>query len=143
MITLKHLLQKAFMPSNVGPCSAHAYEPDMMIEYTPNNKAVFINCETGKKLDRGKPQMWLVPLDAVKAVAELMTKALEKYPDKDNWRKIVNGEERYINALLRHLEAIQAGEEIDKETGLPHSYAIGANALFYLSHYLKRTDDKS
>lgn len=91
------------------------------------------------KYDKGKPQMWLVPMSSIKAVAELMTKALEKYPDKDNWKKIDNGEERYLNALLRHLEAIQEGIDIDEETGLPHAYAVGTNALFYLYHYLKRT----
>lgn len=90
------------------------------------------------KYDALKPQMFLVPLKSIKAVAELMTKALEKYPNKDNWKHIENGEERYLNALLRHLTDIQEGEEIDRETGLPHAYAVGANALFYLYHYLKR-----
>lgn len=96
----------------------------------------------GAKLDTGKPQMWLVPLESIRAIATLMTKALDKYPDKDNWKKIENGEERYLNALLRHLCEIQEGIDIDEETGLPHAYAVGANALFYLYHYMKRQDDQ-
>jgi len=95
----------------------------------------------GTKLDTDKPQMWLVPMESIKAIAVLMTKALTKYPDKDNWKKIENGEERYLNALLRHLCEIQEGVDIDEETGLPHAYAIGANALFYLYHYMKRHDE--
>lgn len=97
----------------------------------------------GNKFDGGKPQMWLVPLESIRAIAILMTKALEKYPDKDNWKKIDNGEERYLNALLRHLTDIQEGIDIDEETGLPHAYAVGANALFYLYHYLKRQDEQN
>lgn len=93
---------------------------------------------TAKKYDGDKPQMWLVPLESIKAVAVLMTKALEKYPDKDNWKKLENGEERYLNALLRHLTEIQEGNDLDEETGLPHAYAVGTNALFYLYHYMKR-----
>jgi predicted membrane chloride channel (bestrophin family) len=77
-------------------------------------------------------------MESIKAVAELMTKALEKYPNRDNWKNIDNGEERYLNALLRHLVEIQEGKEFDSETKLPHAYAVGANALFYLYHYLKR-----
>lgn len=92
----------------------------------------------GFKLDNDKPKMSLVPLDACKAIAELMTWALQKYPNKDNWRSIENGEERYFDSMLRHLEAIQSGVDVDPETGYPHAYAVGANALFFLSHYLKR-----
>lgn len=98
--------------------------------------------DEGTKLDTGKPQMWLVPMESIRAIAILMTKALDKYPDKDNWKKIDNGEERYLNALLRHLCEIQEGIDIDEETGLPHAYAVGANALFYLYHYMKRQDEQ-
>lgn len=94
------------------------------------------------KYDALKPQMMLVPLESVRAVATLMTKMLEKYPDKDNWKKIDNAEERYLNALLRHLTEIQEGFDIDPETKLPHAYAVGANALFYIWHYLRRVDEQ-
>lgn len=57
-------------------------------------------------------------------------------PDKDfirtgahNWRK-GHDYSRITNSLQRHLNAFQAGEEVDPESGLPHVDHILCNALF-------------
>jgi hypothetical protein len=47
----------------------------------------------------------------------------------DNWRGGIQYT-RIISAIHRHLAAIQEGEDIDPESGLPHVYHIGCNVQF-------------
>lgn len=94
---------------------------------------------TRVKQDSGKLRYDLMPFDALDKVAEVLTYGIKKYPKpEENWR--VNSSKkdikRYEAALLRHYSAMSQGEEIDKESGLPHIAHIATNALFIIA--LKR-----
>jgi hypothetical protein len=88
----------------------------------------------GMKFDRGKTQYSLVPPRALHDLAEVMTYGADKYAP-DNWRKVDDPENRYYNALMRHLEAYRRGEGVDPESGLPHLAHVMANATFLLEFY--------
>jgi hypothetical protein len=84
--------------------------------------------------------MGLLPLDAVQAVAQVMTFGANKYA-AHGWRSLDNYEERYTGALLRHLTAVQSGEDIDEESGLPHLAHAACNSIFLLAKYLEDKED--
>jgi hypothetical protein len=65
-----------------------------------------------------------------------MMKAIEmnKYP-KDNWKKGLKVSNCF-DSTMRHLLALQRGELIDPEDGLPHVGGLLANAMF-ISFMLK------
>ena len=73
----------------------------------------------GKKYDCGKVRMDLVPLDVVENIGKVLTYGAQKYSD-NSWQNLPDFWKRYKAALLRHLTAIDKGELIDPESGLPH-----------------------
>lgn len=76
----------------------------------------------GTKLDDGKPRVGLVVTDfaaALLAVAKVATFGAQKYSDH-GWRQVPNAEQRYNDAMYRHLLAYARGEEHDLESGQPH-----------------------
>ena len=78
----------------------------------------------GFKLDMGKLRFDLVPPEAIKEIAKVMTKGCEKYPP-NNWKKVDDLKNRYLAALYRHLNAWQLGENNDPDTGISHlSHAL-------------------
>lgn len=77
--------------------------------------------------------MELLPLAALESVAAVLTFGANKYA-ADGWKSLENAEDRYTGAMLRHLTAIQEGEETDPESGLPHISHVACNALF-LTHF--------
>ena len=81
------------------------------------------------KYDGDIPMMNLVPLSSVYAVAEVMTFGAKKY-SPNGWKSVPDAVNRYTAAMLRHMTAIQDGEEIDEDSGLPHADHIACNALF-------------
>lgn len=83
----------------------------------------------GKKYDKGKVRMDLVPLDVVENVAKILTMGAEKYSE-NSWQELPNFWSRYKAALLRHLAAIDKGELVDPESGLPHIDHVLCNAMF-------------
>ena len=86
----------------------------------------------GLKFDSGKLRYSLIPPETLKALAEVLTFGADKY-QKDNWKLLENGKERYLDALYRHLEAYRSGEYLDKESGLPHLSHCLCNLAFI--HY--------
>jgi hypothetical protein len=78
--------------------------------------------EPGKTYDKGKPRLDLVPSELMDAVASVIGKAESgeggKYP-LHNWRKGMSWS-RQIACALRHMEAWNYGEDLDKESGLHH-----------------------
>ena len=83
----------------------------------------------GLKFDAGKLRYSLIPPETLKALAEVLTFGADKY-QKDNWKLLENGKERYLDALMRHLEAYRSGDLIDSESNLPHIYHLLCNAAF-------------
>ena len=98
--------------------------PDVIAEQTP-----------GTKYDQGKLQYTLVPPYALQEVARNLTEGLKKYKERNNWQKVEGAEQRYMDALMRHFEAIRRGEIYDVDSSDPtisHMSAVAVNAMFLL-----------
>ena len=78
------------------------------------------------KFDGDKPRYDLIPPSALKALADVYTFGARKYKP-NNW-KLCEEPEKYLAALMRHLEAYRSGEELDKDSGLPHLAHLLTNA---------------
>jgi len=85
---------------------------------------------TGVKYDNDKPQWSLLPFKALKEVVDVLTYGAKKYAP-DNWKKVPNAKQRYIDAGFRHFTAYAAGEKLDPETGKSH-LAHAMCCLLYL-----------
>lgn len=93
--------------------------------------------EGGMKFDGGKPQWTLLMRGchaALAGVVAVLTFGAKKY-SADSWKQVENGEIRYRDALYRHLSAIEGGEFVDPESGLPHWDHIACNAMFLSQKY--------
>ena len=60
-----------------------------------------------------KTDFTLLPPNAIKLVAELLTKGLEKYPD-EKWRRLSIND--HLAAALRHINAHLRGEAFDDDS---------------------------
>ena len=78
-----------------------------------------VQLNPGRKDDADKCRFSLLPWEAVREVAHVMTFGARKYDD-DNWRRLDNAQERYWDAAMRHLVAWKAGEKRDPESGRNH-----------------------
>lgn len=84
----------------------------------------------GIKHDSGKPRMELLDPYAMGQVSLVLTKGADKY-SAYNWTNgIAYG--RMLGAALRHIFAYIGGEDLDKETGLPHIAHAMAELMFLL-----------
>ena len=71
-----------------------------------------------KKFDDTKPRMDLVPVSAIRALADVLTMGAKKHGER-NWEKgLVWGE--VYGAAMRHILAWWHGEDLDAESGLCH-----------------------
>lgn len=82
------------------------------------------------KFDGDKLRYDLVPPSAFAAMADVLTYGARKYKP-NNWKN-VDDPERYIAALLRHIESYRQGEKCDKESGKPHLAHALTNAAMLL-----------
>lgn len=101
----------------------------------------FTQPQLGIKYDQGKPRMDLLDAAALEGLAKVLTFGANKYTQNgvsgaNNWRAGIQYS-RLISSLLRHLSAIQRGELIDPESGLPHIDHLGCNWMF-LSNFMKQ-----
>ena len=83
----------------------------------------------GLKFDKDKLRYSLIPPVATHALAQVLTFGASKYAP-NSWQHVPNGRERYLDALMRHLEAYRAGERIDPDSSLPHLHHLLCNAAF-------------
>jgi hypothetical protein len=103
----------------------------------------------GTKYDQDKLQYSLIPPYALEQVAKNLTVGLKKYKERNNWKKVEGAEQRYLDALYRHLEAHRRGEVYDPDSSvpdMPHLAAVAVNAMFLLEFMLdpelKQKDNK-
>ena len=85
---------------------------------------------SGKKFDKGKPRLAEMIIDFGFCLAEICKVwefGANKY-EKSNWKKVENAQDRYTNAMLRHLVA-EGKEGYDKETQLHHCLHVAWNAI--------------
>lgn len=92
----------------------------------------------GMKYDGEKPRMDLIDADALEGLAKVLTFGAQKYA-AHNWRGGIEYS-RLTAAILRHLMAIQRGEDVDPESGLPHIDHLGCCWMFLSHHFKRRTD---
>jgi hypothetical protein len=90
---------------------------------------VFVGENGGKKGDKNKVRLDLLPWESIIEVGKVLTFGAIKY-EEDNWKKVKP--KRYRSALLRHFVAVELNEEFDEETGLHHYAHMACNALFLL-----------
>ena len=82
----------------------------------------------GVKFDQNKPRMDLLDSEFLEDVGRVLTFGAAKY-DAHNWRSGINYS-RLIAAAMRHLSAINRGEDTDPESGLPHTAHLGCCVQF-------------
>ena len=82
------------------------------------------------KDDHNKPKITLLDTRFIEGMSEVMMYGIEKKYERDNWKKNMDPE-RILDAMLRHSFDLAQGEIIDPESGLPHVYHIGCNAMMY------------
>lgn len=75
--------------------------------------------DVGKKHDTGKRRYSLVPHKAMTQFVDVLTFGAVKYGDH-NWKHVPMLQNRYYDALQRHVAAYRDGESYDEESGLHH-----------------------
>ena len=93
----------------------------------------------GAKLDSGKNRLSLILggfAQALWAVGEVGTLGAAKYSDS-GWETVSNGEQRYTDAMMRHLFKELSGEPIDPELQCLHAAQVAWNALARLELILR------
>lgn len=97
------------------------------METDPYNKS---SHEPGCKLDAGKTLAGVL-LDfghALEGVAKVGTMGAAKY-SRGGWQQVPNGQQRYLDAAMRHLLKHGQGEKHDAESGLTHLSHAAWNLL--------------
>ena len=86
------------------------------------------------KHDQDKPRIDLIPPQAIKDIAEVLTYGAQKY-DAHNWRD--NGGLEYSRvyaAAQRHLLSFWDGQSLDEETGMSHLAHAACCIVFLMSY---------
>ena len=86
---------------------------------------------TGMKFDKGKARPSLVPPVGMFHVIDVFEYGARKYAP-DNWKIVDKAETRYLDAMMRHVEAYRLGEYFAKDSKLPHLAHVVANALMLM-----------
>ncbi len=93
----------------------------------------------GTKKDAGKPDMSLLPSAALLEEAQVWTFGQKKYA-AFNWHRGLNYR-RVLGAIGRHLALLNAGIDVDPETGNHHAAAIRCGCAMIIQYSLeKRTE---
>lgn len=82
---------------------------------------------SGARFNAGKPAMELIPLDGLESAARVFEYGTKKYAPW-NWAKGMPWSV-VVGCMMRHLAAMQRGEDVDPESGLPHVGHLMCNAL--------------
>mgnify|MGYP003146399889 CR=1 FL=1 len=84
----------------------------------------------GVKHSEGKARYDLIPVSAMRGLAEILTYGATKY-DSKNWERGVEWS-KYYSALMRHLEKWRGGEWLDQDTGKSHLHHAHCNLVFMI-----------
>lgn len=96
----------------------------------------------GRKNDQDKPDLSLIPTDALWGMAAALTYGARKY-DRHNFRNGI-AYSRLVAATMRHLSAWNEGESNDPETSLSHiDHALASLAMLkFMEVNKKEMDDR-
>lgn len=96
----------------------------------------------GAKDDKAKPMAGVL-LDfsrALQTVVDVGTYGAKKYT-RTGWATVPEGSQRYLDAMMRHLLALDVDPDgLDPETGLPHLAHVAWNALAVLELQARRKE---
>jgi hypothetical protein len=97
-----------------------------------------VKLAAGRKDDGGKAPWGLLMRGCARAlngVVAVLAFGARKYAS-DSWQRVDNAQERYKDALYRHLHSIETRGFLarDPETGLLEWFHVACNALF-LAHF--------
>lgn len=88
----------------------------------------------GRKNDQNKLRYDLIPPQALEEIVKVYTMGAQKYEAR-NWENGIAWS-RIYSAMMRHLQAWFAGEDLDQDNGQHHISSVGWGALALL-HYAK------
>lgn len=92
--------------------------------------------QTGVKNDQGKTQWWYFDnfWPQLEQVVQVLEMGDRKYPAEDgsNWKRVDNANQRYKDAMFRHMVAYRTGQRDDPESGKSHLAHVITNALFLM-----------
>lgn len=94
--------------------------------------------DAAQKFDDGKLRYDLVSAIGLEEIVKVYTYGAHKYAD-NNWRKGLKWS-RIFAAIMRHLWAFWRGENVDKESGLPHLAHAGWGILSLLEFQTTHSD---
>lgn len=94
--------------------------------------------DSGSKFDTDKSRCDLMSTEAILGTAAVLGYGAKKY-GANNWRKGLSWS-RLISSTMRHFLAFMSGEDLDKETGLPHIDHVATNIMFLQEFYRTRKD---
>jgi hypothetical protein len=125
-----------------NPCNGcNGHDKWVSRDFLANVSDAPVTLKTGVKFDRDKPQWTLVPFKAFDEVVKVLTIGARKYAP-DNWKKVPNARQRYIDAAFRHMSAYAGGEKLDSETGKNHLAHAVCCMLFLLAFDLDSSLEK-
>ena len=90
------------------------------------------------RLNAGKLQWSLVDFTALEPMVRVLMKGAQKY-SPDNWKKGLSYTS-ILDSTMRHMTAFKAGEDLDPETGEPHTAHMLCNLMFLAWEELNRKD---
>lgn len=94
---------------------------------------------TALRFNTGKVEYELIPTHLLENTARVFTFGKHKY-SAWNWAKPGMKMSTIIGCIKRHLAAIERGEDVDPESGLPHTGHLGCNLLM-LEHVMRLVQD--
>jgi len=89
-----------------------------------------------RKYDEMKPQLDLIPVEAIRALGDVLTYGARKYSAR-NWEAPGLRWGRVYAAALRHLLAWWSREDVDDESGLPHLAHALTNLAFLVTYTVR------
>lgn len=112
------------------------------VDDTPVTRTIQSPPISGVKYDSDKPKWSLLPFRALKEVVDVLTYGAKKYAP-DNWKKVPNAKQRYIDAGFRHFTTYASGEKLDSETGKSHLAHAMCCLLYLLAFEVGEHRDQS
>lgn len=123
------------VPSLEEMVASHKRALDRYVEKWGSLRDYIMPAEEGRKDDQSKDRFELLPGDALRAIAVILTFGAAKYGDR-NWEKGMKWS-RVYGATLRHLTAWWEGEKLDAETGKSHLWHAGCCVLFLIAYEIR------
>jgi hypothetical protein len=117
----------------------HPVNEELECKQYSNNNCFYYTELQGEKHDKGKPDITLIPVEALTEVIKVLMFGAAKY-GRDNWVKVPDLQNRYKAAMARHTVLKPVDEEKDPESGLHHEAHAVCCLLFMLQDKINKKD---